>query len=63
MDLFFQMGLALLRKSLFAGLLLAVYLYIDRRMLNRFDTAEVLQHDPKAIAILLGLLSLSVALS
>ncbi len=54
---------AILRKALFIGLLYGAYFFLDRFELAAFNTAELLKNDPKAAALLLGLLSIAVALS
>ena len=54
---------ALLRKGLFAVLLFMVYFAFDRIEMKGFSTREVLKDDPKAIALLFGLLAVAVALS
>ncbi|MGD0012921.1 MAG: hypothetical protein ABSD56_00635 [Bryobacteraceae bacterium] len=58
-----EMGIAILRKVIFIVLLLISYEVIDRGFLGGFDTATVLKNDPKAIALLLGLLAVAVALA
>lgn len=58
-----MMTIALLRKALFLAMLLGAYLFVDRRLLRRFDTAEAIKDDPKAIALLLGLLAVAAALA
>ncbi len=58
-----EIALAVLRKAVFIGLLYITYRLIDRFELGGFNTPEVLKDDPKAIAVLLGLLSVAVALS
>ncbi len=54
---------AILRKALFTALLYGAYVFIDRLELAAFNTAELLKNDPKAAALLLGLLSIAIALS
>lgn len=54
---------AILRKVIFILLLLGTYVVVDRTLLPGFHTPEVLKDDAKAIALLLGLLSLAVALA
>ncbi len=54
---------AIARKGLFILLLLIAYFLFDRFELKGFKTREVLRNDPKAIALLLGLLAVAVALS
>ena len=51
------------RKVIFIILLLVTYWIVDHTLLNGFDTAMEIKNDPKAIALLLGLLSISIALS
>lgn len=54
---------AVIRKLLFILVLLGTYLVFDRLLLRGFNTPEVLKDDPKAIAVLLGLLAVAVALA
>ena len=54
---------AILRKLIFIALLLGTYELIDRFLLKAFDTAQVIKDDPKAIALLLGLLACAIALA
>jgi hypothetical protein len=54
---------AILRKCVFIALLLAAYEIIDHVFLRGFKTPEVLADDPKAIALLLGMLAVAVALA
>jgi hypothetical protein len=58
-----EIGIAILRKVIFIGLLLLTYVVMDRGFLSGFSTPGVLKDDPKAIALLLGLLSVAVALA
>jgi hypothetical protein len=58
-----EMSIAILRKLIFIGLLLLTYLLVDRLVLPGFNTPKVISGDPKAIAVLLGLLSVAVALA
>lgn len=58
-----EIGAAILRKVIFIALLFIAYLVMDRGFLRGFQTAKVLKDDPKAIAVLLGLLSVAVALA
>jgi len=58
-----EIGVAILRKVIFILLLLLTYTVVDRKFLAGFNTPEVLKNDPKAIAVLLGLLSVAVALA
>lgn len=57
------MWTAIARKEIFVVLLLLTYSVVDGLFLRGFKTPEVLKDDPKAIALLLGLLSVAVALS
>jgi hypothetical protein len=50
-----------LRKLVVSGVLLVGYIFLDRVLYRRFNTAEVIQHDPKAVAILLGCWALAIA--
>jgi len=52
---------AVLRKAIFALMLIAFYLLFDRAVLRGFNTVEVLRNDPKAIAVLLAGFALAVA--
>ena len=54
---------ALLRKFIFMCILFGGYYFLDRFILSGFNTGKVIANDPKAIAILLGLVCLAVALS
>ena len=58
-----EMLTAISRKALFIILLLIAYFIFDRFELKGFKTREVIAHDPKAIALLLGLLAVAIALS
>jgi len=58
-----QMGIALLRKALFAAELLTIYIIVDRWIFQVFNTPERIKDAPIAIALLLGLLAIAVALS
>lgn len=58
-----QLLIAVYRKLVFIAILLLSYLLLDRGVLHGFSTPEVLKHDPKAIALLLGMLSLAVAIA
>ena len=55
--------LAMGRKVMCVALLLITYFLVDRFMLNKFNTAEAIQYDPKAISLLLGLLAVAIAIS
>jgi hypothetical protein len=58
-----EVGIAVLRKVIFIALLLMTYAVVDRWILRGFDTAQEVRDDPKAIAVLLGLLSIAVAMA
>lgn len=58
-----EMLLALERKVLAIALILATYLIVDRWFLGSFDTAKAIRNDPKAVAGLLGAITLAVALA
>ena len=57
------MWTAILRKLIFVALLLGTYELIDHALLRGFNTPEVLKDDPKAIALLLGMLAIAVAVA
>ena len=58
-----EIWIAILRKAIFIALLLLTYVLVDRTLLKGFHTGEVVKNDPKAIAVLLGLLSIAISLS
>ena len=61
--MFNDLAVFIARKAAVGLLLLAFYLILDHGPLRAFHTAEVLQHDPKAIAGLLGAWALAIALA
>jgi hypothetical protein len=54
---------AVLRKVIFMSIIVGAWLAFDKYYLVTFDTWEVLKNDPKACAILLGLLAVAFALA
>jgi hypothetical protein len=55
--------LAILRKAIFIALIVITYWGVDRFLFDGFDTVKELKGDPKAIALLLGLLAVAAALA
>jgi len=56
-------SIAILRKIIFLVLFFGAWISFDKYYLTAFDTVEVLKNDPKAVAILLGLVSIAAALA
>ena len=54
---------AMLRKTIFIFLLFVAYKIADHFEFKSFNTDEVICSDPKAISLLLGLISISIALA
>ena len=54
---------ALVRGLMFIGMELGAIYLIDRVFLKGFNTVEEIKGDPKAIALLLGLLAVALALA
>lgn len=54
--------IAMSRKMIFVLLLWISYKLFDKFELKGFDTCELLKQDSKAVALLLGLLSIAIAL-
>jgi len=55
--------IAIMRKVLFMVLLYGGYALFDKLELRGFVTREVLKGDAKAVALILGLLSIAIALA
>lgn len=55
--------IAIVRKLIFAVFVVGGLILFDKFYLTGFNTWEAIKDDPKAIAILLGLLALSISLS
>jgi uncharacterized membrane protein YjfL (UPF0719 family) len=53
--------IAILRKLIFAVVIIGGFIAIDKFYLTGFNTWEVIKDDPKAVAILLGFIVLALA--
>lgn len=58
-----ELIVALLRKVLVMVLFFGGWIAFDKFYLATFDTVEVLKGDPKAVALLLGLMSVAFSLA
>ncbi len=58
-----QIITAAARKAMTILLMFVAYFFFDRFELKNFKTREILKNDPKAVALLLGLLAIAIALS
>lgn len=53
--------MAMLRKGIFAIMVTGGFILFDKFYLTGFDTWEVIKDDPKAIALLLGLVAIAIS--